>query len=157
MAFVAGQKLTAADLNFPIFRARQTAAQTLTTAIYTPITLTTEDVDTHNGHSTVSNTSRYVAQRAGRYSCAGNLAFAASATGGRYGEWAVNGVLIPNSDNNQLSVGGGAASRMDVPNAIVTCGVGDYIELWGMQDTGGNLNTFAASNIGCAVNINYIG
>ncbi len=97
MVFYAGQPLTAADLNYPIATLRQTTLQTLTTGTWTALTFTTEDVDSHNGHSNSSNTDQYVIQKSGNYWISGKSAYAANATGQRGSRFTKNGTAIASS------------------------------------------------------------
>lgn len=45
----------------PVFSGKNTTALTVNTG-FTPVTLGSEDFDSHGGHSTVSNTSRYTCE-----------------------------------------------------------------------------------------------
>lgn len=126
-------------LNPPLFMGRQTVAQTLTTGVWASITLDVEDVDTANGHSTSSNTSRYVAQYAGYHHVDAFVAFASNATGARGARLAVNGSVV----NGRASfVAAVVTDRAAVPvSGTVYLNVGDYVEVQGFQTSGGNLNT----------------
>lgn len=133
-----------ADMNVvanpPICKVRQTVAQSLTTSTITPITFTTEDVDTSGMHSTSSNTSRLVATVAGWYLCSGNISYAANATGIRTTAWQVNGVAAPGA--GQLFVATAAATnRLAAVSTLLQLAIGDYVELIGFQSSGGALLT----------------
>lgn len=119
---------------------RQTVAQSLTTATWVPITFTTEDFDTVNGHDNSTNPSRYTAVYAGRYRCSGAVAFAASATGRRLTKWMVNGSDVNGSGIYSPAT---AASVAKVPAATmdIYLNVGDYLELAATQESGGTINT----------------
>lgn len=64
MAFTAGQKVRAADLNgiatFPVAQMFSNTVQSLPNNTWTSLLLDSESFDTHNGHSTTSLTSRWV-------------------------------------------------------------------------------------------------
>jgi hypothetical protein len=124
---------------------RQTVAQSITTGTWTDITFDTEDVDSDGGHSTVTNTARYMATTAGWYLVSGAIDWAANASVVRRGaRWAVNGTVINGSEN----VGPGSASQVCTAVArtikVFLNGTTDYVTLQGFQDTGSSLNTAVA-------------
>lgn len=125
----------------PLAVLRQTTGQTIANNVFAAITLTTEDIDTANGHSTSSNTSRYTAQRAGYYQVSGRVSFVTSATAQRTGKLTKNGADIASSGNNIQAMSGGQTMCPVLP-VIVQLAVGDYVELWGNQNSGGNLDTY---------------
>lgn len=151
--WTAGEVATAAFMNSnvrdggnfflaqPCAELRQTVAQSLTSAAYTGITFDTEDADTDNGHSTVTNTSRYTSPTAGRLLVGGAVSFAANSAGVRATAWALNGTQI---NGGQTTFVGTNLIEASVParvKTIVVNGSTDYIELHGYQNTGGALNT----------------
>jgi hypothetical protein len=144
MSVLSGAVIDASDLMNavlpPLAMLRQTAAQTLTTGGYAALNFDTEDFDSHNGHSTVTNTSRYTAVLAGIYEVSGGAAFAANATGRRLARLAFNGTVIGGSlagiPANTATVG------YSVRTTLVRLAVGDYVELQALQESGGNLATF---------------
>lgn len=145
MVFYAGQRLTAADLNYPLALLRQTTLQTLTTGTWTALTFTTEDIDSHSGHSTVSNTDRYVIQRSGNYWISGKSAYAANATGQRGSRFTKNGVAIPSSQ--VLAERTGTNNTMvSAPTMLVPFVLNDIVRIEGIQTSGGNLNTSVSGN-----------
>ncbi len=123
---------------------RQSVAQTLTSGSFTAITFTQEDYDNRGGHSTSSNTSRYTAQVAGRYQVSGAVAFVASATGRRGTQWRINGSVVNGSQ--LLLSSGDDADETQYPARTMTVflSVGQYVELYAIQQSGGNLNTSVA-------------
>lgn len=125
----------------PIFQGRQTVAQTLTTGVFAAITMDAEDVDSAGGHSTSSNTSRYIAQYAGWYILGGVAGIAANATGRRLTKWRVNGSADVNGSG--VFSPSTAASVVKVPLATIKVflNVGDYVEAMVAQESGGNVNT----------------
>lgn len=127
----------------PICQVRQTSGQTLTTSTDTAITFDTEDVDSTGMHSTSSNTSRLTAVYPGWYSAGGGISFAANATGRRGCSWRVNAALLNGSTvayQAPSSTFAGAARAMRV-----FLNVGDYLEMYGRQESGGNLATAAVT------------
>lgn len=132
--------------NKPAARLRQTVAQILTTATYASITFTTEDFDDDpdgvGGHDNAVNTSRYTARYAGWYRLGGAVNFTSNATGIRACRWTVNGTAVNASESigQSVSVGGFGSSAVARAEHVFL-NVGDYVELQGRQDSGGNLNT----------------
>lgn len=145
-------------MNKPAAVVRQTVVQALTTATFTSITFTTEDLDDDpagtGAHDTAVATSRYTAVYAGWYRCSGGVCFDSNATGQRGSRWAVNGtgvsasaVLISTFSGNIVSVP--AMSR------LVFLNVGDYVELQGYQSSGGNINTFVSAEFASSMSITW--
>jgi hypothetical protein len=152
--WVTGEIVTAAELNsnvrdsgnfflsWPVFEGRQTVAQSLANNTNTAITLDTEDVDSDNGHSTSTNTSRYTAATAGRFEVQGKVGFASNATGTRVAWCAKNGTAINGSGVQMSPAAGGAVSLMATPRMTVFLnGSTDYVETLALQTSGGALNT----------------
>jgi len=152
---VAGEVVTAAHFNtnirdvfnfllaVPILEARQTVAQTLTTGTGAAVTMTAEDVDTSGMHSTTVNTSRCTAAYPGWYQYAGLTATVANATGRRGNWWTVNAVIASSS---QITSPATAASDCEIATRTKQLfqNVGDYVEMFAYQESGGNLNTTVA-------------
>lgn len=150
--FVAGEVVLASYFNTningpltfllapPIFQGRQTVAQTLTTAVFAAVTLDAEDVDSAGGHSTVTNTSRYVAQYAGWYDVAGGIGYASNATSYRAGDLRTNGTALNGTQSNIVALTS-SVSNVGLPTTLVFLNVSDYVEMFALQNSGGNLNT----------------
>lgn len=136
-------------LNPPNAQLRQTTLQSLANNTFNnSITFTTEDWDTHSGHSTVSNTSRYTVPVGGqgKYELTGGVGFAANATGVRGTIWRKNGndingsqVLLPNC---------GASLNTLVPAKTIQVDLiaADYVELGAYQNSGAGLNTTVSTS-----------
>lgn len=151
ITFSAGSILTAAQINnfstagnfflsWPVAELRQTIAQSLTTGSGIAILFDTEDIDTDNGHSTVTNTSRYTPQTQGRLQYSGGIGYATNATGSRFAFWTINGAAI----NGGMAVTGsvGGVYRILAPTASSFFnGTTDFLELFGLQSSGGALST----------------
>ena len=122
------------------FKAYSSTTQSIATGT-TPVSLTldTEIVDSDGGHSTTTNTSRYVAQTAGLYFVTGTVTFATNATNTRTLQVLVNGA----------AVFGAGVQAAPAPNrgatvttaTLVQLNVGDYVEIAAWQDSGGALLT----------------
>lgn len=106
----------------------------------TVLTLDTEVFDTDNGHSTVTNTSRYTCQTAGLFYVSGSVCFnATNANGSRTLNIFVNGAG---------QVGAGIQSAPSPANGasvfsatLTQLNVGDYVELACWQNSGSSINT----------------
>ena len=167
MSFVAFQKLSAAEaaaieaavaLLAPVVaELRQTAGQSLTHNTAAVVTFGAEDVDTHGGHSTVSNTSRYTAQVAGWYWCAGGVSFASNGTGRRAVWWRKNGTEVDGAESVvQTSTSG--VITLPARSKLIQLAVGDYVELVAYQDSGVSINTsvaFAQQQSSMSISLQY--
>lgn len=129
----------------PLCVMRQTVAQAVANGTNVAVTLDVEDVDYDNGHSTVTNTSRYTAGTAGWYFLAGVVAYVANATGDRECRFRLNGTTFLNASD----AAGAADPTAGQPTIIhattyVFLNAGDYVELIAFQQSGGALNTQAS-------------
>jgi len=129
-------------LSSPRAELRQTAAQTFTTGVSAAVQFNAEDVDTGpsgtGGHDNVTNNTRYTAVYAGWYQISGAVSFAVSAVGDRYCWWSVNGADV-NGSLTFTAGDGTAICAITARTKMVFLNVGDYVELIGFQDSGGNL------------------
>ena len=154
-----GEKVTAANyltftrdaFAFLLSPPRCSIYQTATTSMATSgssqlILFDTEAYDTDTMHSTSTNTSRVTATTTGLYLVTAALGFAANTTGYR---------LAQIRKNSAGAVGSGTrvaiASASAVPtgatslsfSAYVQLTAGDYVEMFGLQNSGGALATVA--------------
>ncbi|MEW2518124.1 hypothetical protein [Actinacidiphila alni] len=123
----------------PAFWGYQSSAQAVANATFASITFDTEIIDTEGGHSTASNTSRYVCQVAGTYSVQASVCWATNTTGFRASRITKNGTTVPTSEQITAPVTGFATTAFTATD--VALAVGDYIELGGYQSSGGSLST----------------
>lgn len=144
---------SAADMNelsdVPRCRLTHNAAQTATTAVSLVLAFNTEIFDAaapNAMHDVVTNNSRITIPTGGSgwYSLAGNVAFAANATGVRRVDMRLNGataiasMIVPATAAGETRVLVSTMYRMNV---------GDYVELLAQQTSGGNLNVLSTSDI----------
>lgn len=141
--------------NPAICKVRQTVAQSLTNSTATPITFTTEDVDTSGMHSTSSNTSRIVATVAGWYMCNGNISYASNATGIRTTAWQVNGTPINGAGTSTTPVTG-VSTRCGAVGTLLFLNVGDYVELLAFQSSGGALLTAVSGSEQSTISVAFV-
>lgn len=127
-------------LNPPAATLVQIATASLTTATWTAIGFDSSTFDNYGGHSNSVNNSRYTVQAAGKYLVSGAAAFAANNTGTRGAKVEKNGSVVPGPYTLGPTASGRAMSA-SMSSFIIPCSVGDYLELFGFQDSGGGLST----------------
>lgn len=147
--------------NLPAAELRQSSAQTIATATFTAITFNAFDLDDDlagtGGHDTVTNNSRFTAQYPGWYRISGGIAFANSTTGVRIGQIRVNGTAVNGSRAIVPAASSGVHSMIvTVRTKQVFLNVLDYVELYGYQDTGGNLNTDATTDLQSSMSVCWV-
>ncbi|MFI1535585.1 C1q-like domain-containing protein [Streptomyces anandii] len=125
-------------LNPPAFLGYQGSAQSTPNNTATPINLDSEQFDTYNGHSTSSNTSRYVAQVAGYYFVYGSVTWQTNASGIRVCQLAKNGTAVTGAYTATTTTSFNATANTA---CIVQLNANDYVEVWGNQNSGGALST----------------
>lgn len=159
--YTAGQVLTAAELNnmkavhdfwalTPRCSVYSAGAQSIPNSTYTLIAFDTEVYDIvmagdGTSHSNVTNNSRIWFRTTGKYEIAAQLQFATSGTGARDAQIRLNsggssagGTLV--TINQQTAVASGSTS-VGIVTFEDTFNDGDYIEMFGRQNSGGALNT----------------
>lgn len=153
--WAAGSVLTAAQLNTfvsnvttfflnrPTCQVRQTLAQSFTSGSSAACLFDSEDIDNDGMHSTVSNTSRLTGQTAGRFVISGGTSYATNTSGFRDAEWNVNGSAV-NGAGALIPPVTGASTRVAARSLSVFLNVGDFVELLGLQNSGGPLNSDVA-------------
>lgn len=163
-SFAAGEIPTAAKLNLmkaavdftqtpPQCYAHQASATTtLTNNVYTLVSLDGELFDiVQSGdspsHDLVTTNSRIYVRTAGKYEISGQLMFAANTTGARNGNIRMNAAGV-NTGGSSLYTGTttpvtGTVTALPLPQLVLPFLAGDYIELFGFQNSGGGLATVA--------------
>ncbi len=134
----------------PIASLYQTVTQSLATNTNIAITFDSESADTYGGHSTTSNTSRYVAQIAGYYAIIGTICYASNATGWRNCTIAKNGSLAAVNGGwgvAQATSSTGALSGVTAVGVVYMNGSGDYVEIYGDQNSGSTVATAVGATI----------
>ena len=168
ITFVDNTVVTAADLNTirdalnfllapPLAIVNQSSAtQNLSSGVWTAILFDTEVIDRDGMHSTSSNTSRLTCVTPGYYAVEGMVAFHANATGGRGADFAINGtrvfataVLLETNDSATFY------SAVAVVGTVYL-NVGDYLELQGVQYSGGTLSTGILPDLGCSLTARWM-
>lgn len=138
----------------PVFRGRQSSAtQSMTTATWFAMNLNAEDIDSDNGHSTVTNNSRYVCQVPGWYWVEGYVAVNSGGSGRFGASIAKNGTQIVGSMQTALVV---ADLQSLSAGCFVQLAVGDYVETWGWQGSGGTISTFDGGDLCPCMNVFWV-
>lgn len=121
----------------------QVAAQSLVTATLTAIIFDTNEVDSYNGHSLITNPTRYTGQVPGYYECSGVVGYAASNTSFRLAGWFKNGTAVAAATAViQCVTIGGVGTNVTAPTReIFLNGTTDYVELFAEHNIGAGLNT----------------
>jgi hypothetical protein len=126
--------------NRPAFRGFQGLVTNASTATWTAIRMDTSFIDTDGGHNTIFNNTKYTCQVAGWYWCKATLAFNGS------GVFSLNRLSTAIAKNGTIIIGssiltGWGPNQRGAANAsaLVQMAVGDYIEAWGRQETGGTI------------------
>ena len=134
----------------------KTANQSTSNATATAITFDSELKDTDAFHSTSSNTSRITIPtgKAGMYLITGQINWASNATGVRDGAIYKNGVVMTQAFVQPATNGAWSASSV---SQIQELAVGDYIELFAYQTSGGALNINGGNTYGAAFQVQYLG
>lgn len=146
MTWLPGMRITAARLNLPAFNGYQTTTQSIPATTWTAISIDTETFDTDLGHDVVTNNTRYTIQVDGLYVILGTVAFNVSATGLRGSKIFKNGAILIGSET--LVAPGPTVGTSAVCQIAAQLVAGDYIELYGFQNSGGALSTL--NNTECA-------
>jgi hypothetical protein len=122
-------------------RVYNSAAISVNNATATALTFNSERYDTDSIHSTSANTSRLTCTRAGKYVIVGHVAFASNATGLRTVSIRLNGSATIIAAQNAVPISGDETIFSIA--TIYDLAVGDYVELYAYQSSGGALNVTA--------------
>lgn len=153
--YLVADSTTATGLKWAGFRGvscTKSAVQSIANVTYTAITFDTEQFDTDNFHSTVTNTSRITIPTGlgGRYQFNGVGSFATSNTGIRTFALYKNGVLSQEFAAIQATQGNPTRISFSVVMNLVAT---DYVELFAYQSSTAGLNADTA----CLFQAEYLG
>lgn len=132
-------------------RAKKSAAQAFATGVETALTFDGEDFDTDAMHDNVTNNSRFTAPVVGKYRIFGHIEWASNATGLRFVQLTKGGAFY-----NYVSIVPAASgdSTIQVFESMVELSAGQYMEVYGMQNSGGDLNVLPTNT---RVHMIYVG
>lgn len=139
----------------PKVKAIQTVAQSLANGILTLVTLDSAEFDTHTMWD-AGTPSRVTAQYPGYYFITGGVATVVNDTSYRYARIAVNGTTITDG-NTAVDPVPSISTRVPVRSTIIRLGIGDYVELYAQQATGGGLNTGTAAGDASSLVVAFYG
>lgn len=155
-----GQLVTAALMNSniqalgnfvlapPLCSTYASIGQSIPNNSLTAVLFDTNVLDSDSGHSTTTNTSRYVFQVPGTYLIFGAVAYSTNATGARNATGAKNGAVV---SYIQGQLPANSATTTTTPFiGILAVNAGDYVEVWALQTSGAALNTAAGA---CSLNV----
>lgn len=142
-------------LNAPHCVMYQTIAQS--GSVPTAVLFDTNEVDSYGGHSTVTNTSLYVAQVAGWYQCSGVVPTNASGTAGSTREvsWFKNGAAIIAAVASEWAQAVTRFTGTSAPTREIFLNVGDSVSLV-ISGNGTAWTTQVASNINPMATIRWV-
>lgn len=111
----------------------------------TAVTFDNEEFDTDGFHSTSTNTSRITIPtgKAGYYLFNAIIAYASNNTGQRYLNIFKNGAVVRQPISALTNTGGAAQYAASV---ILNLAVGDYVELYAYQTSGGSVNVVGGNS-----------
>lgn len=144
-----------ANNGVPRFRGYQGTAQSVANNTWVSVTLDSEEYDSDNGHSTTTNSSRYVVQVPGTYLIIGSIGLVSNATGNRGCRITVSGTAVYGSFVKTATPDSTGSAGL-ITAASHVCGVGDYIEIQVHQNSGAALNTNAAGDVACSMTVQWI-
>jgi len=134
----------------PLARLTTASTQSIGNAATTGIAFDASTYDTDNGHSISVNNGDYFIQVGGYYRLSGQITYAANATGIRTCAVGYNGTAMADTQGAIPAIAGAPVSVVSVP-IIQQCVVGDIIQIFGYQTSGGALATYAAGYCGMTV------
>lgn len=124
-------------VNRPMFQGFQAATPAVANNTWTAITMNQANVDTDAGHNTGVNNSRYTVQVGGWYWVVGVTAWNTGAPNNIFridNAVARNGGIVAGSSQFQTIQTQGPSAAFC--STLVLCSTGDYLEIWGRQNTG---------------------
>ena len=141
-----------------VLRARNTSAVSFPgDATDTNVTWQTEDWDIFSFHSTSSNTSRITPNIPGKYTFNGAVVFNQDNSGYRAARWYKNGSVVNGSESRIDAVTGASSAVVARPTTIECNGSSDYVELRGIQNSGGSLSSNTTNTQQSSVEVTYAG
>ncbi len=154
-------RLTAHRFVAPAFmvQAYATSVQTLTSGAWSPLGMHAADVNVGGFGVGVGGVSRIVVPVDGYYLAAGGCHFAANTAGRRGVRWLYSQrglVLLPPAAVGDFSPPSGNVTGVTARPVILRMFAGDWLELQGLQDSGGNLDTFVAADSAPAVTVHLL-
>lgn len=132
--------------NGPVWAIYRATAQTIANNTWTYVNFDSEDTDTGNMHSTSVNTFAVTINQPGLYLISGKGCFAPNATGQRAVRLTKNGNVVRSTSVIFNNVGASNVASAPTPTYPVQCALNDVLAMQVWQQSGGNLDTSAASD-----------
>ncbi len=143
----------------PTFFCYQVTTQTFANGVDELITFDGEFYDNINGHTTGGSSSRYTPNVPGYYMCDGQAAFVSTdADGNRGAQFRKNGAIHAGAPFSGVHAQAGTdiAGTAKASGLIPLNGSTDYIELWGYQSCGVDLDTVVDVNVRSYMRILFV-
>jgi hypothetical protein len=121
--------------NMPAFSAYGSATQTFANSTFTKVAYNTKSFDTNTNYDATTNY-RFTPTVAGYYQLSAVCSFASSVTGAvilslyKNGGEFIRGAVATNTNSGPV---------LNISNLVYANGSTDYFEIWGWQNSGGNL------------------
>lgn len=154
--YVASVGGTATRVPFPgsyLAKLKRTTTQTYGNNSSGAVSFTAADFDRLGGWD---GGSRYTAAVPGAYEFTGAISWVANATGYRSVTWSVNGVTH-NCTAAIIPAATGESTVVVARPAVLTLNAGDYVELFGLQNSGASITTDAAYMNQPSMVVKYLG
>lgn len=129
----------------PGARVYRSSNQNITTSTDTIVLFDSERYDTDSLHSTVSNTGRLTAPRAGKYAISAHIEWTSNATGGRRVRLLLNGSTVIAQDYRLGASSSSEALNMSL-STIYSLATSDYVEVQVWHNRGSGLNVLTSAN-----------
>lgn len=143
-------------LNKPRARIRQSATQSYTTGSIAAVQFDTHDFDTDpdgiQGHSDITNNTRWTCRYPGTYQFSGGVGWAPSAVGARSTRWSINGSALTGGGSYVPATAAGGMVVL-AKTMLWPMNIGDYVELLTSQSSGGTISTSNIAELACTMEI----
>ncbi|MCF7548893.1 hypothetical protein [Pseudonocardia sp. WMMC193] len=146
-------------LSPPVAELYTNAVQSVPNATWTSMTLNAEGIDTHNAHSTASNTSRFVAPTGwgGIYQVSGQSYLVQIGDGVMAVRLAKNGVPVRGSIVRVRGAGSGDTDRgLSTAAHFIQLNAGDYVEVQSFHTRGVAADTFTNDEYGPSLSVCWV-
>lgn len=140
----------------PIAQVQQIVAQAVANGTFTAITFTLEIVDSALGFDTGVSTTRYYAQYPGWYELSGGVAWSPNATSNRITQWYVNGAGLGGSETSLPAAAAVNNTVVPARTMLAYLSIGDYVELYAYQFSGGALNTAVGGQSRSSMTVRWV-
>ena len=152
----AGEVVSASDTTFPYCFATQGSAQSLANNTLTASTLDAESEDSLSIHDTVTLNTRFViGRKLGVWLVTGLVTYATNATGTRRAVIQLNGSDVNGA--HSIVPPGAALGTAQATGMVRATASTDYVELAGLQNSGGALNTTVSGSYRSSLALTWIG